>query len=202
MDPAFSTFIARLFQNSLRSGIVKQNFRLTTNKDELTLVEILQRNIRRADISNLLNGERLNIHNSSSFLANMLIKMMTVWNKVQKNKKLSMVDSAYKVVKERICNRRSTLLDGPIKRVTFQIKPELRLLKVTTPKPPKIISLKSMRYQLKPYNVQVTKSDQNTRKHLINKYKGIKSLSLQAITRSCIMEHECEAREKMGYTGS
>src|SRR5258705_9974525 len=102
MDPAFSTFIDRLFQNSLRSGIVKQNFRLTTNKDELTLVEILQRNIRRADISNLLNGERLNIHNSSSFLANMLIKMMTVWNKVQKNKKLSMVDSAYKVVKERI----------------------------------------------------------------------------------------------------
>jgi hypothetical protein len=28
-DPAFATFIARLFQNSFSSNVVKQNFKLT-----------------------------------------------------------------------------------------------------------------------------------------------------------------------------
>jgi hypothetical protein len=46
-DPIFASFIARLFQDSFRTGVSKQNFQLTTDRSLLTLVKVIDRYVGR-----------------------------------------------------------------------------------------------------------------------------------------------------------
>jgi len=46
-DPIFASFIARLFQDSFRTGVSKQSFQLTTDKTLLTLVKVIDRYVGR-----------------------------------------------------------------------------------------------------------------------------------------------------------
>ncbi|HYT43846.1 MAG TPA: hypothetical protein VEP90_16015 [Methylomirabilota bacterium] len=75
MDPVFATFIARLFQDSFNSGIAKQNFKLTTDKTALTLIKLIDRYIGRKAMASLLKGNKFDIFNSSSFCANLLVRI-------------------------------------------------------------------------------------------------------------------------------
>jgi hypothetical protein len=74
MDPVFATFIAKLFQNSFRGGVIKQNFRLTTDRKKLTLVKLIDRFVGRNKFDTL--GLRFDIFNSSSFCANLFTNIM------------------------------------------------------------------------------------------------------------------------------
>jgi hypothetical protein len=209
-DPAFATFIARMFQDSLRSGIIKQNFRLTQNKEVITLMTVINRYVGRQGLNELMgDNNRLDIFNSTSFTAHMLQKMMMVWSKTMKGDKRfqgtkSNIDYAYWDILNKIANRRCTLLAGPLKKITQTFEEVngvmiLKKSKVTTPKPPKKITLKSAKFLLVPYPVQVTWKDKRTRDHLRNKFKDVKSLPLSAITRSSITEHEASSTVRMGY---
>jgi hypothetical protein len=71
MDPVFGTFIAKLFQDSFRSNVVKQNFRLTFDRKLLTLVQLIYRHVGAQTFAEVC-GSRLNIFNSSSFCASLL----------------------------------------------------------------------------------------------------------------------------------
>jgi hypothetical protein len=75
MDPIFASFIARLFQDSFRTGVSKQNFRLTTDKKKLTLIKIMDKFIGRQTWEETLKGGRFDIFNSSSFSSNLLVQL-------------------------------------------------------------------------------------------------------------------------------
>jgi hypothetical protein len=164
MDPIFATFIARLFQDSFRSGVSKQSFRLTTDRKSLTLVKIIDSYAGRNRWVDVLNGGRFDIFNSSSFCSNLFIKLAESWLPHVKSKRAFKVPihiRTYKKVLHRIINRRSMFL-GTLHND----------------------------FQLSPTKVELSDSNIRTRAHLKYKYRNIQSLQLQSITRSTISTHE------------
>jgi hypothetical protein len=77
MDPVFSTFIARLFQDSFRSGVVRQDFRLTFDREVDTLLGLIYRFVGTKKINESLRGVRLDVFNSSSIACNLLLRLIT-----------------------------------------------------------------------------------------------------------------------------
>jgi len=59
MDPIFATFVARMFQDTFRSGVVKQSFRLTHDREKLNLVKVIDRYVGRQDFQSSLMVEDL-----------------------------------------------------------------------------------------------------------------------------------------------
>jgi hypothetical protein len=173
MDPIFATFIARLFQDSFRSGITKQSFKLTTDKTLLTLVKALDTYVGRNKWVTLLEGERFNIFNSSTICSNLLIQLASTWLPHVRSKRAAKVPihiRTYKPVINRIINRRSNAW-----RSDYEVM--------------------YTDYQLKPYKVALTKKHERTKLHLISKYKYINSLPIEAISRSPISLHEILTEE-------
>jgi hypothetical protein len=169
MDPIFATFVARLFQDSFRSGIVKQDFRLTTDKTLLTLVKILDKYVGRNSWPKILDGEGLNIFNSSSICSSLLIALAKTWHphvKSSKAFKIPIFKRTYKKVIDRIANRRSLFLGTLYNE-----------------------------FQLKPIHVETTKKIEDTKRHLRKKYLNSSSLPIEAISRSAISLHEILTEE-------
>jgi hypothetical protein len=169
MDPIFATFIARLFQDSFRSGIVKQDFRLTSDRSKLNLIKIIDRFVGRGKFNELLLDGRLDIFNSSSFCSNLLTRFFNSWLdsvKSIKARKVPLFLRTYKNIFTRIKKRR-TNVDH------FASDKEL-----------------NNKYPLTPYKLTVEESHINTFNHLSKKYKVIDSLHIQASARSAISTHE------------
>jgi hypothetical protein len=75
MDPVFATFIARLFQNSFESNVVKQNFKLTHDPKKRNLLKLIYKYIGKQALDEILD-EGLNVFNSSSICSNLLNRLM------------------------------------------------------------------------------------------------------------------------------
>jgi hypothetical protein len=186
MDPAFATFIARLFQNTFRSGVVKQNFRLTTEKDNITLVKILDKFVGRNRWMEMEGVERFDTFNSSSFCANLLIKLINSWTPSVSNKKAIAWKEAYKTIKNRLTYRR-TNSDSFEKNCYWEVNRTQKykiqskyLSNVTIPK----------RVQLIPLTLYATDEHKRTYKHLKSKLKNVTSFSIDTIARSMVSDHE------------
>jgi hypothetical protein len=80
MDPVFATFIAKLFQNSFRSNVVKQDFRLTYDNTLDTIVGLIYKHVGQKNINGILNGGRMDVFNSSSIALNLLLKLLKTWD--------------------------------------------------------------------------------------------------------------------------
>jgi hypothetical protein len=166
-DPVFATFIARLYQDSFRTGIVPQSFRLTTDRSLITLVKLIDRYIGRNKFSEILSGDSFDIFNSSSFCSNLLSQLSNSWLPHVKSKqarKIPIFKRTYKGIIHRIINRRTNVWRSDKKIYDA--------------------------YQLTPYKLALTKKHELTKSHLKHKYKNIDSLPLEAITRSAISTHE------------
>jgi hypothetical protein len=195
-DPVFATFIAKLFQNSFRSGVIKQNFRLTTDRTKLTLVKIIDRFIGRNKFDSV--GVKFDIFNSSSYCSNLFYHIMLSWKPWIKSRKvLSPIDTSYNDIKIKIANRRSDV-DLFYKRLfTFEEayavytsegckwvsnKPKIKL----TDEEKSLL----FDYPLISYINNVTKKHRISSKHITNKLAKVKTLHIKAITRSPISTHE------------
>jgi hypothetical protein len=166
-DPIFASFIARLFQDSFRTGVSKQNFQLTTNKKLLTLVKIIDRYIGRNAWQVSLQGERFDIFNASSFCSNLLIRLAQTWHPHVKSNKAAKVPiylRTYKKIIERLIERRTSAL-----RNDNEVFAD---------------------YPLSPYKFSLTDKQLKTKLHLKRKYREIPSLSIETINRSAISTHE------------
>jgi hypothetical protein len=75
MDPLFATFIARLFQNSFDSGVIKQDFKLTSDHEKENLVRLLIRYIGRDQLGKIIGDSGLNIFNATSICSSLLLKL-------------------------------------------------------------------------------------------------------------------------------
>jgi hypothetical protein len=185
MDPAFATLIARLFQNSFRNGRVKQDFRLTPDRTSDNLVRIVDRYIGRRRFNELLKEGTLNIFNSSSLCANLLVKLMNSWLPFVVSKqaqKIPLHIRVYKNIKKRIINRR-TKSDDPtefylFKRIDYQ-KTMIGLKKPGGPD-----------FPLTPYECFKLDRHYVTNEHLKRKYKDVQSFTIKTITRSAVSVHE------------
>jgi hypothetical protein len=184
MDPAFATLIARLFQNSLRSGVIKQNFKLTTDKSCLNLVRIIDRYIGRKQFQEMLQGDSINIFNSSTFCANLLINLANTWVPCVKSnqaRKIPMYKRVYKTVIKRIVKRRTCAnqyTDSYLMKVYNWAETKVGLRKPGGYDMP-----------LTAYENYATDRHRATWAHLKAKYKNITSLPLEAIIRSAIATH-------------
>lgn len=78
MDPVFSTFVAKLFQDSFRNNVVKQDFRLKFDRSADTLVGLMYKFVGREGLNKVMYGSRFNVFNSSSFSANLLSKLLSI----------------------------------------------------------------------------------------------------------------------------
>jgi hypothetical protein len=168
-DPVFATLIARLFQDSFKSGIIKQNFKLTTDKTSVTLVKLIDRYIGRKSLTELLKGETLNIFNSSSFCANLLVRLAETWVPAIKNveaAKVKIHKRVYQDIIERLCNRRSNVDH-------FVADPEF-----------------FHRFGSKTARLTVTKKHEVTRLHLKKKLQKLDTLHTKTIVRSAICNQE------------
>jgi hypothetical protein len=192
MDPVFATFIAKLFQDSFRGNVMKQNFRLTQDHTKLNLVKIINRFIGFQSIEQLLDGGRLDVFNSSSFCAHLLTYFTLNWLPhviLKKASKIPIYSRAYNDVILRISNRRS---DATRTNIHFR---ELDINK-TPKKRPVIKNLKRRpwalldKYPLDPYITFLTKKNLATAKHILNKYQAYRGLDIETITRSAVSEHQ------------
>ncbi|HYT41478.1 MAG TPA: hypothetical protein VEP90_03980 [Methylomirabilota bacterium] len=77
MDPVFATLIAKLFQNSFRNNVTKQNFKLTKDRNQLSLLALIDKFVGRNKFQEELGEEgRLDIFNASSFCSNLLVRLI------------------------------------------------------------------------------------------------------------------------------
>jgi hypothetical protein len=180
MDPVFATFIARLYQDSFRSNMVKQNFRLTYDRTITTLVQLVYRYVGKAKFDSLLNDGKFDIFNSSSFCANLLLSLAKNWNPHVSSSKAASVPlykRAYWAIIRKISKRRSD------SDVIFTGKANHKLSFIDR----QLVN----KYPLIPYQTYV-KHFQQIHKHVLNKHlKQIdEGLHIKTITRSAISEHE------------
>jgi hypothetical protein len=75
MDPAFATFIARLFQNSFNSDVVRQNFRLIHDHEKQNMVRLLNRFIGKKQLRDIIGPSGLNVFNATSICSSLLLQL-------------------------------------------------------------------------------------------------------------------------------
>ncbi len=80
MDPIFATFIARLFQNSFKSNVVKQNFKLTHDSNKNNMLKLIYKFIGKQSLNKVLDDGGMNVFNSSSICSNLLNNLMEILN--------------------------------------------------------------------------------------------------------------------------
>ncbi len=189
MDPVFATFIAKLFQNTFRNNIVKQNFKLTYNHDQNTLLKLVYKHIGIQTFSQILGeNNRLDVFNSSSFMSNLLAHLIEVWGEEVNSKKLRKVAPYARVLHaiiKRISRRRSDTDVAFIGKAGKRFKKEDKEI--------------MRKHPLLPFETTISSQNKATHKHILRKYKGIKTLPLEAITRSAITEHEKYTIKMLGY---
>jgi hypothetical protein len=188
MDPVFGTFIAKLFQDSFRTNVVKQNFRLTFDRKLITLVQLVYRHVGIGAFSEVV-GSRFNVFNSSSFCANLLENLISSWDPNIIPKVKRSYNSLYSIVIKRILSR--IALRRSDSDVAYVGQAGKRFSKANK----ELIR----QYPLRPFETQISVENKRTHKHLDRKFRGVSSLPLEAITRSSITEHEKYTIEMMGY---
>jgi hypothetical protein len=75
MDPAFATFIARLFQNSFSSEVVKQNFKLAHDHKKENLVRLINRLVGKKAMSEFMDSKGMNVFNATSMCSSLMLKL-------------------------------------------------------------------------------------------------------------------------------
>jgi hypothetical protein len=202
MDPAFATFIARLFQNSFSSDVVKQNFKLEHDHEKENIVRLIKRYLGKQRLNEILeNG--LTIFNATSLSSNLLLHISDEWVKACKSVKKFQTPAYLRVYKElitKIANRRSDVdIFGAYIKNTYHttawrsktLESELATPSFWTRKG-KYRKLNTedikllYQYPLAPQTLYLTDKHIATRKHLENKYKNYKPLSIETISRSSI----------------
>jgi hypothetical protein len=198
MDPAFATFIAKLFQNSFRSGVVKQDFRLTTDGETLNLVKMIDKYVGRRSFETAYNNGKFNIFNSSSWCSNLFSALLESWNTIPvtpKKWKVDPIKSSYKEIIGKITKRRSES-DLFVKRFAnqgkhFMYSPEeggtrrMGKMKLSESDQHLIFCYPTISYI--PY---IKQNHVITKNHLEKKYENVTSLHIKAITRAQISTHE------------
>jgi hypothetical protein len=170
-DPVFATFISKLFQNSFRDNVVKQDFRLTYDRSLDTLIGLVYKHIGTKKLGQVLKGGRLDVFNSSSFALNLLLHLIRFWDSnihVKGSRKTPLYKAVYKSILNRIAKRRT------LAKVFFYSEST---------------SLSHL-YPLKPFVNPVDKTCKATQRHILRKHKIEDGLHIKAITRSSISEHE------------
>jgi hypothetical protein len=180
MDPVFATFIAKLYQNSFRSNVIKQDFRLLHDREVDTLLGLFYKTIGISRMSQLPGCVRLDVFNSSSFMCNLLLRLITSWSPQFSNRKLSRIPPfkvVYQGILKRISHRRSEV-DWRTRKGMFLCRGR------PTDRSPEFL------YPLMPYlNLQHAKHKAIV--DLIYQRNRLENgLHIQTITRSSISEHE------------
>lgn len=198
MDPVFASFVAKLFQNSFRSNVVKQDFRLNFDRSLDTMVGLIYRHIGIQSLSKVLNGERLNTFNSSSIAANLLLKLLQRWSPMVKSNKALKVpphkrvftDIIHRIAMRRTCASSSLNMRVPI-------------LGTPRPKRPLRNSLRAFmsQYPMKPYFFPDRPDKKSLQKFILHKLKAADSLHWDTIIRSAISEHERHCNYTALYRG-
>jgi hypothetical protein len=176
MDPAFATFIARLFQNTFRSNVVKQNFRLDKDRSVVSMMTLIDRYIGRYNFNELQGG--LNIFNATSFCSNLLMKFLESWEKSLPRKLRDPYVLNYGIISKRIVHRRS-LVDN--------------YAKDNKPGEPYFGGMYWKQcFPLTPHKLKVNDRIKRTTMHLQKKYckEKIHSFTVETIARSMIAIQE------------
>jgi hypothetical protein len=182
MDPIFATFIARLFQNSFKTNVVKQNFSLThKSKYDQNLLKLIFKFVGKQAVNEILDEGGLNIFNSSSVCSNLLNSLMVNWKqqfKLKRARRESVIGAAYKSIINKIVNRRSAvdLFNNQMDEVETRIFERLTDEEV----------YQTYEVPLQPLVTHINESHKATHKHLQKKYKNVKSLHIDSICRSLI----------------
>jgi hypothetical protein len=191
MDPMFATFIARLFQNSFESNIVKQNFKLTHNSDKQNLLKLVYKFVGKQALDVVLDEGGLNVFNSSSVFSNLLKNLLDTWTvfvKKPNSKRISMYEAPYKGVVSKIAHRGSYVDDFPDAWSEEWGYSELdwhminETLKSTDTEQQNLIQ----DIPLTPLVLLESEKHREASKHIFKKYKNVASLDIETITRSAI----------------
>jgi hypothetical protein len=196
MDPAFATFIARLFQNSFSIPANKQNFKLEHDHEKENIIKLLHRYIGKQDLRNIVDIQGLNVFNATSICSSLLVKLSKVWTENVISKRTHSVPPYLRVYTEiirKIANRRATV-------DMFMIPSETKVVwdmefyreKKYRDSKGKMRPLRGMdsyiydNYPLDPQELFVTLKHQMTKKHILHKYREYTPLHINAINRSAI----------------
>jgi hypothetical protein len=186
MDPAFATFIARLFQNSFSSEVVKQNFRLTHDFKKDNLIKLIRRHVGKQQLDDIIDFQGLTVFNATSICSNLLLSLSEAWTYAAKSKEIFKVPAyvrAYKEIVQKIAQRRTDVdIFDSYKISAYKTAKERRAVKKMLDKTDSPL----YRMPLQPQNLYTSDRSKVTHKHVMAKLQNITSLHIKAITRSSI----------------
>jgi predicted CopG family antitoxin len=202
MDPVYATFIARLFQNSFRSDVVKQNFKLTHDHKKRNLIRLLKRYIGMQSLEEVIELQGLNIFNSSSICSNLVVELLEAWSieKSPKDRKVPAYKRVYEAIIKKIADRRSDVdIFSAYMKNTYHTTAWRSRTLGSLKAPAGFKTQKGMwrkvtksqvellyRFPLSPQKLCTSPKHLVTKKHILNKYKNVSSMDLETITRSAI----------------
>jgi hypothetical protein len=203
MDPAFATFIARLFQNSFKSEVVKQNFKLTQDHKKDNLVKLINRHIGKSELIEILGQQGLNTFNSTSICSSLLMKLSESWSKyARSNIKFGIhpYERVYHRIIKKIANRRAES-DKFFEAYTRTNKWNPLLVIISSDlKKSEYVKHSIFNTRLNPVEVPMFKKAKKSKLHLLKKYKKIKPLHINAITRHLVTTTSMHSKFK-AYKG-